>query len=107
MHFRCYYHHFGVKLKTLRKAKKITQAELANKIGVSKWAVTSYEQGRTSPSVEVLIKICETLDASSDYMLGIPDKLPHEMTTVGLSDEEVRLLLQFFNLVEQNRTPKK
>ena len=99
--------YFGDKLKALRKSQKLTQAELASKIGVSKWAVTSYEQGRTTPSIEVLIKICETLEASSDYMLGISDKLPHEMTTVGLSDEEVRLLLQFLNLVEQNRTPKK
>ncbi|HDU7715932.1 TPA: helix-turn-helix transcriptional regulator [Listeria monocytogenes] len=99
--------YFGDKLKSLRKSKKMTQAELASKIGVSKWSVTSYEQGRTSPSVEVLIKICETLDTSSDYMLGISDTVPHEMTTVGLSDEEVRLLLQFLNLVEQNRTPKK
>lgn len=99
--------YFGDKLKALRKSKKLTQAELASKIGVSKWAVTSYEQGRTSPSIEVLIKICETLDTSSDYMLGISDTLPLEMTTVGLSDEEIRLLLQFLNLVEQNRTPKK
>ena len=99
--------YFGDKLKSLRKAKKMTQVELASKIGVSKWAVPSYEQGRTLPSNEDLIRICEALDTSSDYMLGISDTLPLEMSTVGLSDEEIRLLLQFLNLVEQNRTPKK
>lgn len=98
--------YFGDKLKSLRKSKKMTQSDLAKRIGVSKWAVTSYEQGRTSPSVEVLIKICETLGVSSDYMLGISDNMTIKMDAMGLSDEEIRLLLQFLNLVEQNRRPK-
>lgn len=99
--------YFGDKLKSLRKSRNLTQEELASKINVSKWAVASYEQGRTSPSIEVLIRICETLDTSSDYMLGISDNLPIKLNTVGLSDEETRLLLQFLSVVEQNRTPKK
>ncbi|MDA3974614.1 helix-turn-helix transcriptional regulator [Enterococcus thailandicus] len=99
--------YFGDKLKSLRKTKKMTQATLADKLGVSKWAVTSYEQGKTYPSIEILIKICDVLEVSSDYLLGISDHLPVKMETAGLSEEEVRLLLQFLNLVEQNRTPKK
>lgn len=99
--------YFSDKLKTARKSKKITQRELAEKIGVSKWAITSYEQSRTYPSIETLIKICEVLDTSADYLLGISDNLPPKLSLVGLSEEEVRLLLQFLNLVEQNRTPKK
>lgn len=97
---------FGDKLKSVRKSKKMTQKTLAAEIGVSKWAVTSYEQSRTYPSVETLIKICEVLDTSSDYLLGISDNLPTKLALAGLSDEEVRLLLQFLNFMEQNRTPK-
>ena len=98
--------YFSDKLKAVRKARKMTQIDLAKKIGVSKWAITSYEQGRTYPSVETLIKICEVLDTSSDYLLGVSDKLPIKFNMTGLSDEEVRLLLQFLNLMEQNRIPK-
>ncbi|BBM20844.1 helix-turn-helix domain-containing protein [Lactobacillus pentosus] len=97
--------YFGDKLKSLRKAKKLTQAELAQQLDISKWAITSYEQGKTYPSIEVLIKICAVLDTSSDYLLGISDKLPVKMSTLGFTDEEVRLLLQFLNLFQQNRTP--
>lgn len=98
--------YFSDKLKAVRKARKMTQIDLAKKIGVSKWAITSYEQGRTYPSVETLIKICEVLDTSSDYLLGVSDKLPIKLNMTGLSYEEVRLLLQFLNLMEQNRIPK-
>lgn len=85
--------YFSDKLKAVRKARKMTQIDLAKKIGVSKWAITSYEQGRTYPSVETLIKICEVLDTSSDYLLGVSDKLPIKLNMTGLSYEEVRLLL--------------
>ncbi|MDH2419109.1 helix-turn-helix transcriptional regulator, partial [Lactiplantibacillus plantarum] len=37
--------YFGDKLKSLRKAKKLTQVELAQQLDISKWAITSYEQG--------------------------------------------------------------
>ncbi|WP_207703291.1 helix-turn-helix domain-containing protein [Candidatus Enterococcus ferrettii] len=99
--------YFSDKLKAVRKSKKMTQSDLAEKIGVSKWAITSYEQARTYPSVETLMKICEALNTSSDYLLGISDNLPTKLSLVGLSEEEVRLLLQFLNLVEQNRNSKK
>lgn len=99
--------YFGDKLKALRKAKKMTQLDLGNRVGVSKWAITSYEQGRTSPSVEILIKLCDILDVSSDYLLGISDNLPIQLNSVGLSDEEVRSLLEFLNLIERNRTSNK
>ena len=95
--------YFGDKLKTLRKSKKLTQAELADRLKISKSSVTSYEQGRIYPSLEIFSKICETLNVSSDYLLGISDELPVKLSTAGLSEEEMGLLLQFLNLVEQNR----
>lgn len=95
--------YFGDKLKTLRKSKKLTQAELAQRLEVSKSSVTSYEQGRIYPSLEIFSKICEILNVSSDYLLGISDELPIKLSTAGLSDEEMRLLLQFLDLMEQNR----
>lgn len=95
--------YFGDKLKTLRKSKKLTQAELADKLEISKSSVTSYEQGRIYPSLEIFSKICTTLNVSSDYLLGISDELPIQLSTAGLSEEEMRLLLQFLNLMELNR----
>lgn len=95
--------YFADRLKAVRKSKNMTQTDLADRIGVTKWAVTSYEQAKTLPSVESLVRICETLDVSADYLLGISDNMPQKLSIAGLSEEEVRLLLQFLNLVEQNR----
>lgn len=39
--------YFGDKLKALRKSKKLTQAELADRLKISKSSVTSYEQGES------------------------------------------------------------
>ncbi|CAM3093385.1 helix-turn-helix transcriptional regulator [Lactococcus hircilactis] len=98
--------YIGNKLRSLRKAKKLSQAELAQKLNLSSWAVASYEQGKSYPSVEGLMKICDIFGVSSDYLLGLSDKLPDKLALNGLNDEEIELILQFIDLVVQNRLPK-
>lgn len=70
--------YFGDKLRELRLERKMTQEELARKLGVVKVTVSGYETSQTYPSIEVLIKLCGIFNVSSDYMLGrsetyIPD----------------------------------
>jgi len=54
----------GVKtnLKRLRSEKKLTQVELAQKLGVVRQTVSSWETGKTTPDVETLTIIAEALD---------------------------------------------
>lgn len=61
----------GKKIKILRIKSNLTQAELAEKLGVSSSSVGMYEQGRREPNSHILSKICVELKASGDYMLGI------------------------------------
>lgn len=52
------------KLKEVRKARKITQEELANMIGISRTTIQSYEQGWRSvdgASLRTLVDICKVL----------------------------------------------
>lgn len=51
-----------------------SQAELANYTGVSRQLITEFKKGRAYPSLEVFYKICEFLDESSDYLLGLEDE---------------------------------
>ena len=60
---------FSSRLKSSRKLKHFTQLDLAQRLEVSKGTVSAYEQGLSYPSLETLIKICETLDTSADYLL--------------------------------------
>lgn len=49
----------GRKLEVLRKAKGVTQAEVAEAIGVSAMAVSLYEKGERIPRDEVKIKLAD------------------------------------------------
>lgn len=51
----------GKKVQKLRKAAKLTQEELAEKVGVSRAYMGYIEQGRNTPSLEVLEKIARVL----------------------------------------------
>ena len=46
-----------------------------------------------------MVKICDILDTSSDYLLGISDVLPFKMG--GLTDEQIGSILQFVSLIER------
>lgn len=65
---------FSEKVKEARIAKKLTQKELAEKIGVSDARIRQYESNKGFPSAEVLFKICLELDVSADWLLGLPAK---------------------------------
>lgn len=47
----------GIKLKLYRENLKLSQEEFANKIGISRNALINYENGKRTPSIEVLYKI--------------------------------------------------
>ena len=90
---------FGDRLKSLRKGKGLTQSQLAKRIGLVSGTVSAYEQGLKYPSIEVLIKICSSLDSSSDYLLGLSDRMPFEMG--GLSQEQNAALMLMISSMER------
>ncbi len=49
-------------IKNRRKSYGISQNQLAKMVGITQPFVNEIESGRKSPSVEILIKICEVLD---------------------------------------------
>lgn len=92
---------FGDKLKAVRKANSMTQADFARELKVSSSVIAAYEQGKNFPSVSVLIEICKVLGVSSDYLLGISDEISIKLS--GLSNEESQAFLQLIGLFEKNR----
>lgn len=55
-------------IKNLRKNKKITQEELATKMNVTQKCISSWEVGRTSPSIEKLLKLAEILEVKIEIL---------------------------------------
>ena len=76
---------FGSKLKALRKGEKLTQQQLANRLGVAKSVVSYYESGNRFPSYDVLIKIAHIFHTTTDYLLDVERKRVIDVSE--LSDE--------------------
>lgn len=51
-------------LKELRKKVKLTQKELAQKVGITASAISLYEKGDRTPSVDNMCKIADVLGCS-------------------------------------------
>ena len=57
------------RIAALRRQKGLSQAQLANLLGVSPSAVGMYEQGRREPSADTLVALSEVFGVSVDYLL--------------------------------------
>ncbi len=61
---------FGEKLQELRKARKLTQEELAEALYVSRTAISKWESGRGYPSIDSLKEISSFFGVSIDELLS-------------------------------------
>lgn len=61
----------GNRLKDERRARRITQAELASSVGVSRQTIVSIEGGDYAPSVLLALRIAAALQSSVDHLFFI------------------------------------
>ena len=61
------------RIRALRfAAHEMTQAALADQVGVTRQTIIAIEQGKYSPSLEVAFRIAHTLDAPLDEVFDYP-----------------------------------
>ena len=58
-------------IRELRNIRGISQIQLANKLGVTKQSVSNWENDNILPSIEMLVKIANFFEVSTDYLLGL------------------------------------
>lgn len=58
----------GERILTLRKAKMISQGDLAKQLGVSRQAVSKWENDQSSPDTLNLIKLADLLETEVSYL---------------------------------------
>lgn len=66
---------FAERLAQLRRSRGMTQAQLANEIGVKQETISGYERGKERPGIISVVKLSEVFDASTDYLLGIAEEV--------------------------------
>ncbi|MGM0816005.1 MAG: helix-turn-helix domain-containing protein [Bacillota bacterium] len=59
----------GKRITSLRKQAGLTQEELAKKLNVTRSALSQYELGTRDPNYDLLIKIANFFDVTTDYLL--------------------------------------
>ncbi len=91
---------FGNALKTLRLRDNMTQAQLAQKLSLTKSVISAYETGLRLPSYDVLIQIAQIFNVSTDYLLGLERK--HDLDLSGLTQSEIDALLNLIKAMKHN-----
>lgn len=82
----------------LRTSKGLSQDELAEKIYVTRQAVSRWENGETTPNTEALKLLSKLFDVSINTLLGSPQKLVCQCCGMPLNDESIsRETDGFFN----------
>lgn len=60
---------FCKKLRETRMKRRITQQRLADTVGLALRSYQCYEQGTREPSLDMLVKLADTLEVPTDYLL--------------------------------------
>ena len=87
----------GKRLKDLRIKRGLSQQELGNSIGVTKVSICGYENGTRFPNLEKLVTLAETLETTTDYLLGreIPIMNEDSKAYIGsISVDDVNFILE-------------
>ena len=92
-------------LKKLRQEYGISQARLAEAIGVSQPSINKYENHDIEPEIQILIRIADFFNTSVDYLIGHTE-LPRPYERSGgfrLSRDESELITRFRMLREDEK----
>ena len=80
----------GDKIREIRLAKKISQVELAKILDVTKQSVSNWENENIQPSIEMLSKIADAFNVSTDFLLSRDDRRYLDVT--GVSEKTIQNL---------------
>ena len=66
--------YYNERIKWIRDCDNIKQKDIADYLGIKQQQYARYEKGVNVMPVTYLRKICEYLDVSADYLLGLVDE---------------------------------
>ena len=64
---------FTKRFNEILKNSGKTQVEIAKAVNVNKQCITDYKTGKSFPSLETLYELCQYLEVSADYLLGLSE----------------------------------
>lgn len=78
------------RIKSLREQQRLTQAELAKRLGITRSGVNAWEMGISVPSTQYIVELADIFKVSSDYLLGL--NVSATVSVEGLTDGDIQLV---------------
>ena len=88
---------FGENLKLIRKSKKISQEELADKLGVSRQSVSKWETGENYPSMQNIMSLCTI------FKCKVNELVHEDFVDINFLDDEIKMSVVKFKKDEQRK----
>ena len=105
---------FGERIRELRKQSDMTQAQLAEKLGISRQALSNWEKGTCEPDYLGILGLCKALNVDANRLLGVGEIHDQDKefalltsTNQGKDSREDNLVEVGQNDLERNNSPKK
>ena len=61
---------FGLKVKTIREYRKLSQAQLAEMVDIADNSISNLETGKNYPHINTIIAISQALDVSLEFLIS-------------------------------------
>ena len=88
---------FGENLKKVRKNKKMSQEQLAEKVNVSRQSISKWETGEAYPEMNNILQLCKIFNCK------INDLIHTDMSDISSLDEEIIMNVVKFNEKKQKQ----
>lgn len=84
-------------LRMLRKELKLSQTEVAEKLGLGYYTLGKWEQGRAEPSADDLVRLADFFKVSTDFLLGRVDDTDNIVPSLPANGTDIgrNILLRF------------
>lgn len=90
---------FGLRLKSLREKRSLSQADVAARLEVTRSTISGYECNTITPSAEQLVKLAILYNSSLDYMMGIENRF--HLYLDDLSESQQQTILDVVDRLKQ------
>ena len=90
---------FGLRLKELREAKKLSQTEVATRLNVVPSTISGYESNTITPSLEQFTRMAILYNTSLDYMMGLDNRVCFYLD--GLTKDQQQTILDIVNRLKE------
>jgi transcriptional regulator with XRE-family HTH domain len=105
----------GERIRLLRKEKNWSQTELAKKVNSDARQISLYENGKITPSTDMIVKLAQIFEVSTDYLLiEKAQKKPFLVDDIELSNylEDIQSLEEedrncLFHMIDSFKTKKR